>query len=121
MLPPSSSVRADVSHSQDSPLLCSYRNTTDRMVVVKARGMEQFFLERVVFPFEIMTFYCPRDCEVEVVMRTATGGEQSESVPAEQLIAETQVLYSEANWRPVRNVRSLSVRSNASAICKDLP
>jgi hypothetical protein len=102
-------------------MFCSYRNTTDRMVVVRVRGISEFFLERVVFPFEIMTFHCPRDCEAEVIMRTPNGGEQSECIAAEHLVAGEHVASSQDTWRPARNIRSLSVRSNASAICRDFP
>ena len=102
-------------------MFCSYRNTTDRMVVVRIRGIAEFFMERVVFPFEIMTFHCPRDCEAEVIMRTPNGGEQRECIAAEQLVAGEHVASSEDTWRPARNGRSLSVRSNGSAICRDFP
>jgi hypothetical protein len=89
------------------------------MVIVRARGMAAFFLERVVFPFEIMTFHCPLDCEVEVVMRTPGGLEQSEWVSAEQLrVSEHQTNWI-ADWRPSRSARVVSVRSNASAISAD--
>jgi hypothetical protein len=89
------------------------------MVVVRARGMEAFFLERVVFPFEIMTFHCPRDGEVEVVMRTPAGMEQSQRVAAEQLLAGDTTAELHCDWRPQRNSRGVSVRSNASNICME--
>ncbi len=89
------------------------------MVIVRARGVEAFFLERVVFPFEIMTFHCPRDGEVEVIMRSPTGREESESVAAEQLLAGDASVDGEDDWRPARSPRPLSVRSNASTICRD--
>jgi hypothetical protein len=85
-LPLSTSIPNGYSITADS-ILCSYRNSSDRMVVVRARGMSSYFLERVVFPFEVMTFYCPRDCEVEVITRTPGGLEQSEWVAAEELHA----------------------------------
>jgi hypothetical protein len=105
------------SHGIHPLILCSYRNSTNRMVVVRARGMEAFFLERVVFPFEIMTFHCPRDGEVEVIMRTQAGKEQSEWVSAEQLLADDSDPELQGDWRPHRNSRGVSVRSNASNIC----
>jgi hypothetical protein len=100
-------------------MFCSYRNSTDRMVIVRARGLAEFFLERVVFPFEIMTFHCPRDCDVEVIMRTPTGGEQSEWVSAEQLVADDPGAWGEDDWRPARNPRGVSVRTNSSTICRE--
>jgi hypothetical protein len=72
-------------------ILCSYRNCTNRIVIVRARGLGTYHLERVVFPFELMTFHCPRECEVEVIMRTPGGLEESEWVAAEELMAGEQV------------------------------
>jgi hypothetical protein len=100
-------------------MLCSYRNSTNRMVVVRARGVGSFFLERVVFPFEIMTFHCPRDGEVEVIMRTDAGKEQSERVAAELLLAGDSCVDNQDDWRPSRSPRPVSVRSNASSICRE--
>jgi hypothetical protein len=97
-------------------ILCSYRNPTNRMVVVRVRGVECFFLERVVFPFEIMTFHCPLDGEVEVVMPTATGHEVCERWAAEQCLAVEKGLESQEDWRPFRQPRPMNVRSNASSI-----
>ena len=71
-------------------ILCSYRNCTDRIIILRARGQSTFYLERVVFPFELLTFLCPRECEVEVIMRTPGGLEESEWVAAEELIAGEQ-------------------------------
>ena len=99
-----------------SQILCSYRNPTNRMVVVRARGVESFFLERVVFPFEIMTFHCPLDGEVEVVMPTATGHEVCERWAAEQCLAMEKGSESKGDWRPLRHPRPMNVRSNASSI-----
>ena len=102
--------------------MCSsdlYRNPTDRMVIVRARAMTEFFLERVVFPFEIMTFHCPRECEVEVVMRTPGGLEQSEWVSADQLQATEKETCGYSDWRPTRSARVFSIRANASAICAE--
>ena len=72
-------------------IFCSYRNCTDRVVILRARGLSTYYLERVVFPFELMTFHCPRECEVEVVMRTPGGLEESEWVAAEELVAGEQL------------------------------
>lgn len=89
------------------------------MVIVRARGHDAFFLERVVFPFEIMTFHCPREAEVEVIMRTPAGREESTWVAAEQLLAGDAPVDVEEDWRPSRTPRPVSVRSNASTICRD--
>ena len=77
--------------NSQTPLLCSYRNGTDRIVILRARGLSTFYLERVVFPFEVITFHCPRECQVEVIMRTPGGLEESEWVAAEELVAGEQL------------------------------
>ncbi|MEB3304010.1 MAG: DUF1830 domain-containing protein [Cyanobacteriota bacterium] len=77
--------------SPEITILCSYRNCSDRMVIVRARGHSTYFLERVVFPFELITFHCPKGCEVEVIKRTPGGLEESEWIAAEELVATEQV------------------------------
>lgn len=61
------------------------------MVIVRARGHSIYFLERVVFPFELITFYCPKECEVEVIKKTPGGLEESEWIAAEELVAVEQL------------------------------
>ncbi|MCX5959263.1 MAG: DUF1830 domain-containing protein, partial [Cyanobacteria bacterium] len=39
-----------------STLDCGYRNASDRMVILRCCNDEHFYLERVVFPFEVLTF-----------------------------------------------------------------
>lgn len=70
---------------------CSFRNGSDRMVILRCCGPEQFFLERVVFPFEILSFSCPPHSEVEIWTHGLGGPELLESIQAEELqIAETE-------------------------------
>lgn len=57
------------------------------MIIVRARRFSTYYLERVVFPFELISFHCPRECEVEVIRRTPGGLEESEWVAAEELNA----------------------------------
>ena len=64
---------------------CSYRNGSDRMVIVRCCGPAEFFLERVVFPFELLTFSCPPDSEVKIWTHGLGGPELIESLTAEQL------------------------------------
>jgi hypothetical protein len=60
------------------------------MIILRARGLSSYYFERVVFPFEVMAFHCPRECEVEVIMRTPGGLEEREWVAAEELISGEQ-------------------------------
>ena len=44
----------------------SYENKGNRMVVLRCIGPSEFFLERVLFPLEILTFMAPYDSRVEI-------------------------------------------------------
>lgn len=66
-------------------LECAYRNSTDRMVILRCLGPSAFFLERVVFPFELLTFACPPESEVEILTHSLGGPELLESMPARML------------------------------------
>jgi hypothetical protein len=74
-----------------SPLDCAYRNASDRMVILRCCGPGAFFLERVVFPFEILSFQCPPASEVEIWTHGLGGPELLESCPAQELCLESSV------------------------------
>ncbi|MFM7236648.1 MAG: DUF1830 domain-containing protein [Cyanobium sp.] len=88
--------RPDATHTTPSgqhpgqPALrdCTYRNTSDRMVILRCCGSNAFFLERVVFPFEILAFACPPMSEVKIWSHGLYGPELLESLLSEQLLAE---------------------------------
>jgi len=44
----------------------SYKNQGSRMVVLRCIGPSNFFLERVLFPTDILTFKAPNDSRVEI-------------------------------------------------------
>ena len=69
-------------------LACTYRNTRDRMVILRCVGPEQFFLERVVFPFELLSFHCPARSEVKIWTHGLGGPELVESMQAVELVIE---------------------------------
>ena len=69
-------------------LACSYRNTSDRMVILRCIGPEQFFLERVVFPFELLSFQCPPSSVVKIWTHGLGGPELVETVNAGDLLNE---------------------------------
>jgi hypothetical protein len=70
-------------------LTCGYRNGTDRMVIVRCVGPEAFFLERVVFPFELLSFQCPAETELEIWTHGLGGPELLESIPVQLLTLES--------------------------------
>jgi len=67
---------------------CGYRNATDRMVIVRCCGPEEFYLERVVFPFELLSFQCPRRSDIEIWTHGLGGAELLERFAAEELVVE---------------------------------
>ena len=44
----------------------SYKNEGSRMVVLRCIGHSNFFLERVLFPTDILSFMAPDDSRVEI-------------------------------------------------------
>jgi hypothetical protein len=73
-----------------APTPCTYRNSQDRMVIVRCFGAQQFYLERVVFPFEILSFSAPADAEIEIWTHGLGGPELLETLPVSVLTSEGQ-------------------------------
>jgi hypothetical protein len=69
-------------------LSCGYRNSSDRMVIVRCIGPEEFFLERVVFPFELLSFLAPPDAVVEIWTHGLGGPELIETLDVGALQVE---------------------------------
>jgi len=67
---------------------CGYRNASDRMVILRCLGPNAFFLERVVFPFEMLNFACPKDSEVKIWTHGLGGPELVEALLADDLILD---------------------------------
>jgi len=67
---------------------CGYRNSSDRMVIARCLGPEQFYLERVVFPFELLSFQCPPDSELEIWTHGLGGPELVERIATDDLWIE---------------------------------
>ncbi len=44
----------------------SYRNASENMIVLRCIGPYNFFLERVLFPAELLVFSAPEDSKVEI-------------------------------------------------------
>ena len=67
-------------------LECGYHNSSDRMVILRCCGSATFYLERVVFPFEMLTFTCPVGSRVEVWTHGLGGPELVETLNADDLM-----------------------------------
>ena len=44
----------------------SYKNEHSRMLIVRCIGEKSFFVEKVIFPSEILTFDAPKGSRVEI-------------------------------------------------------
>ena len=54
-------------------LECVYRNDTDRMVIVKLIGDQQFYREKVVMPMEMFWFEAPEQSRLEIWQMSPQG------------------------------------------------
>jgi hypothetical protein len=82
-------------------LSCGYRNSSDRMVIVRCLGPQEFFLERVVFPFELLSFLAPPDTEVQIWTHGLGGPELVESIPVAELVVEATEALEASDVAPV--------------------
>ena len=66
---------------------CSYRNDDDRMVILRCFGSDGFYLERVIFPFEVLNFVAPPEAEVEIWSHSIGSPELVATHPIRELVA----------------------------------
>ena len=64
---------------------CSYRNDLERMVILRCFGSNNYYLERVIFPFELLNFSAPGDAEVEIWSHGIGGPELVETLRSREL------------------------------------
>ena len=67
---------------------CHYRNLNERMVILRCVGPEQFFHEKVIFPFEDWLFTCPPTSDVQIWSHGGGGTELLEAFPASDLLVD---------------------------------
>jgi hypothetical protein len=60
------------------------------MVIARCLGPDCFFLERVVFPFELLSFQCPDESELEIWTHGLGGAELVETIPVSELLIDSQ-------------------------------
>ncbi len=59
------------------------------MVIARCFSGDTFFLERVVFPFELLSFACPANADLEIWTHGLGGPELLETIPVRDLVIET--------------------------------
>ena len=52
---------------------CVYRNSTNKMVIVKCIGESHFYLEKVVMPKEMFWFEAPQEARLELWLMSPQG------------------------------------------------
>ena len=65
---------------------CLYRNSSDRMVILRCIGADSFFHEKVIFPFECWSFQAPDDADVELWCHGLGGAELLERLSSQTLL-----------------------------------
>jgi hypothetical protein len=88
-------------------LTCGYRNSSDRMVIVRCIGPDEFFLERVVFPFELLSFLAPPESVVQIWTHSLGGAELRESIQVEELCVDLSGLASTTDATDAATAASL--------------
>jgi hypothetical protein len=58
------------------------------MVIARCLGPDCFFMERVVFPFELLSFQCPEQSELEIWTHGLGGAELLETIPVGELLID---------------------------------
>lgn len=58
------------------------------MVIARCLGPDQFYLERVVFPFELLSFQCPPQSELEIWTHGLGGPELLERLSTNDLLLD---------------------------------
>jgi hypothetical protein len=51
---------------QSEQILCSYKNCTDKMEIIRIANIERWYFERVVFPQQQLMFYAFPEAMLEV-------------------------------------------------------
>lgn len=95
-------------------LSCGYRNASDRMVILRCLGPSQYFLERVVFPFELLTFECPEGSEVEIWTHGLGGPDLRETIVAADLSLDApplELLSDQQRHEPASTLAWLEVEA----------
>jgi hypothetical protein len=70
---------------------CRYQNSSNQMVILRCIGPEDFFQEKVVFPFEEWLFRCPPQSRVEIWSHGLMGAEQLDSIHAQDMLLQAEL------------------------------
>lgn len=79
------------SQPRETPILCSYKNQTNQLQVIRLKNSFQGDLERIIFPGEYYLFKAKPDDQVEVYSKVNEEMIESEYVPCYILQVEEVV------------------------------
>ncbi|MDY7021175.1 MAG: DUF1830 domain-containing protein [Cyanobacteriota bacterium] len=74
--------------SYGSKKLCCYSNRSTKVQVVRITNIENWYLERVVFPWEDLLFEAPSEAELEVYQDQGKGVQLQAKYPCTNLQVE---------------------------------
>jgi hypothetical protein len=97
-------------------LACGYRNGSNQMVIIRCAGADGFYLERVVFPFELLTFECPPQSELEIWTHGLGGAQLLERLKSQELLIEASQGPSQLEMRSSQAGAMLELADEESAM-----
>lgn len=71
--------------SESQPILCFYKNTTDKIQIAKISGFKHCYLEQVVFPAEKILFNAFPEAELEIYTGSMISGALIEKIRCSRL------------------------------------
>ena len=72
-------------------LACGYRNERAHLVILRSQGINGSAWERVIFPFELLTFLAPAQSSVLIYGPTGQEADLLEEVPVDELLIESRL------------------------------
>ena len=64
---------------------CFFRNTSERMVILRCVGPDSYFREKVMLPLEQFVWDCPAESRVDLWSHGISGAELLDSLDAAEL------------------------------------
>lgn len=71
--------------SENSSILCFYRNTTDKIQIAKISNLKSLYFEQVIFPAETILFNAFPEAELEIYAGSMLSGVLIEKIPCSRL------------------------------------
>jgi hypothetical protein len=66
---------------------CFFRNTSEKMVILRCVGPDSYFREKVMLPLEQFIWDCPAESRVDLWSHGISGAELLDSLDAAELLS----------------------------------